>query len=151
MALEQTRDLIYIDEAAHQIYKDLSESQDLEAAPFRYMKEIFLYAVCMGYRLGERRPLAGKRTGVFRWAQFSSQVDVPLLKAIAIADQGDVSVVAGHNRVMQVIEEYANAGIHELRASLVGQYGQPLWNLVALLDSFAPPKGEPEPSLDGPP
>ena len=128
-----SRDAVAVDEAIHEIYRQLIEGNDPVSVPFRTMKDVFMWAACLGYRHGERRPLTGKRVTIFRWAQFTPQVDVPLLKALAIADSGDVNVLLSEDEILTIAEEYANAGIHELRASVLGEYGQPLWNLVGLL------------------
>jgi dnd system-associated protein 4 len=128
-----SRDTVAIDEAVHEIYKQLTEGNDPVNVPFRTMKDVFMWAASLGYRRGERRPLTGKRVTIFRWAQFSPQVDIPLLKALAIADSGDVNVLLSQDEILTIAEEYANAGIHELRARVLDEYGQPLWNLVNLL------------------
>jgi len=54
---------------------------------------------------------------------------------LAIADSGDVNVLLSEDEILTIAEEYANAGIHELRAGVLDEYGQPLWNLVAMLGS----------------
>jgi len=127
------RDTVNIDESVHDIYKQLTEGSDPVGVPFRTMKDVFMWAACLGYQLGERRPLTGKRVTIFRWAQFTPQTDMPLLKALAIADSDDVNVLLGQDEILSIAEEYANTGIHELRASVLDEYGQPLWNLVAML------------------
>lgn len=127
------RDTVAIDESVHEIYKRLTEGTDPVDIPFRTMKDMFMWAACLGRRLGERRPLTGKRVTVFRWAQFTPQTDMPLLKALAIADSKNVNVMLSQDEILATAEEYANAGIHELRASVLDEHGQPLWNLVGLL------------------
>jgi len=57
-----------------------------------------------------------------------------MLKALAIADSGDVDVLLSQDEILIIAEEYANVGIHELRASVLDEYGRPLWNLVSLLN-----------------
>ena len=128
------RDTVAIEESVHEIYKQLTEGTDPVAAPFHTMKDVFMWAACLGYRRGERRPLTGKRVVIFRWAQFTPQTDIPLLKALAIADTGDVNVLLRRDEILSIAEEYANAGIRELRAGVLEEYGQPLWNLVAMLE-----------------
>jgi len=125
-----SRDTVAIDEAVHEIYKQLTEENDPINVPFRTMKDVFMWAVNLGFQRGERKPLTGKRLTIFRWAQFSPQTDIPLLKAFAIATTGDVNVLLNQSEILTVAEEYANAGIHELQASVLDEYGQPLWNLV---------------------
>jgi dnd system-associated protein 4 len=92
-----------------------------------------LWAASLGYKCGERRPIAGKQLTIFRWAQFSSQTDIPLVKAISLADGDDINVLLSQDEMLNVVEEYANAGIHDLRARLFDEHGQPLWNLTNLL------------------
>lgn len=131
--LAVSRDMVAIDEAVHEIYRQLTEGNDPVSVPFRTMKDVFMWAACLGYGRSERRPLTGKRVKIFIWAQFTPQTDVHLLKALAIADSGDVDVLLSQDEILTVAEEYANAGIHELRANVLDEYGQPLWNLVAAL------------------
>ncbi len=131
-----SRDTVAIDETVHEIYKQLTEGNDIASVPFRTMKDVFMWAVSLGYQQGKRRPLIGKKVTVFRWAQFSPQIDIPLLKALAIADSGNVNVLLSQDEILTIAEEYANGGIYELRVNVLDQYGQPLWNLVSLISDF---------------
>lgn len=131
-----SRDTISVDETTHEIYKQLTEGNNILTTPFRTMKDVFMWAVCLGVQKGQRKVLAGKKITVFRWAQFDSQTDIPLLKAIAIAESGDVSILLKRNDILTFAEEYANVGIYDLRDSVIGEYGQPLWNLVKRLSEF---------------
>lgn len=128
-----SRDTIVIEESVHDIYVRLTEGDSIINAPFRTMQDVFMWAVCLGVQQGIRKPLTAKKKTVFRWAQFDPQTDIPLLKAIAIADSGDVNVLLKRNDILIVAEEYANTGIHLLRASLFDEHDQPLWNLVSLI------------------
>jgi dnd system-associated protein 4 len=125
-----SRDTVVIDEAVHEIYRQLTEGNDPVNVPFRTMKDVFLWAASLGYKMGERRPITGKKVTIFRWAQFTPQCDIPVIKAFAIADTEGIDVLLNQNNLLTIVEEYANAGIHDLSASLFGEYGQPLWNLV---------------------
>lgn len=121
---------ISIDASLHDVYKELSEGNDPEKAPFRTMKDIFMLAACLGYRRGQSRAISGAKRQIFHWTQFHEQVDVPILKAIAIATTGDVQVLTDQERIVQIAEEYANAGFQELRVLVLDQLEQPLWGLV---------------------
>jgi dnd system-associated protein 4 len=134
MEAQNSRDTVAVDEAVHEVYKQLTEGNDPVGAPFRTMKDVFMWAVALGYQLGKRRPLVGKRVTIFRWAQFTPQTDVPLLKALALADHGNVNVLLSQDEILNTAEEYANAGIYELRSTILGEYGQPLWNLTETLN-----------------
>ena len=131
--LTDQRDTVNIDEGVHDVYRRLTEGNDPVNAPFRTMKDVFMWAAVLGYKNRARRPVAGKRVTIFRWAQFSEQTDVPILRALAIADSGDVESLRGQDDILTIAEEYANAGIHALRASILDEHGQSLWNLVSVL------------------
>jgi dnd system-associated protein 4 len=124
---------VSIESSLHDLYKQLAEGTNPESAPFRTMKDVFMLAACLGYRRGQRKPIAGSKRQIFHWAQFSEQVDEPILKAIAIATTGDIQVLGDLEQVVQIAEEYANAGFSELNAQVLDQSGQPLWGLVELV------------------
>lgn len=128
--VETSRDTVVVDEAVHGIYKQLTEGSDPVGVPFRTMKDVFMWAACLGYRRGERRPLTGKRVTIFRWAQFLPQLDVPLLKVLSIVESEDVSVLLSQEEILVAAEEYANAGIHDLKQVVLDGNRQPLWCLV---------------------
>ncbi len=131
--LSINRDTVVIDEAVHEIYKQLTEGNDPISTPFRTMKDVFMWAAILGFRRGNRRTLVGKRITIFRWAQFTSKIDLPMLKALAITDSKDLNVLLNQDEILTCAEEYANAGIHELRASLLDNHGYPLWNLIEIV------------------
>lgn len=95
------------------------------------MKDVFMWAVALGVRTGGRLTLSGAKAQIFRWDQFSQDLDVPVLKALAVAETGEVEGLLHEDQVLRIAEEYANAGIREVRDELVGKLGQPLWNLVS--------------------
>lgn len=133
MDIPVSRDTVTIDESVHYIYKELTDGTDPVTVPFKTMKDVFMWAASLGYKRGERRPIAGKKLTIFRWAQFSSQVDIPVIKAFSLADSDDINVLLSQDEMLNVVEEYANAGIHDLRARLYDEYGQPLQNLVKII------------------
>jgi len=160
--MSEISDIFYdrfnIDEAVHVIYRKLAKERDLSIIqledesslskksmkdidpinfPFSTMKDVFIWSACLGFRSGKRKPITGKRKLIFRWAQLNPQTDIPLLKAIAIADSGDVQVLLNQKEIVTIAEEYANAGIYELRESVLGERDLPLWNLVSMLNQYA--------------
>ncbi len=126
-------DRVSIESGVHQLYRDLTErsGENPEAAPFLLMKDVFMWAVALGVRAGERRPLDSGSRQIFRWDQLSQDLDVPVLRAIAIAETGDVEVLTREDQVLRIAEEYANAGVREIKEELIDQGGQPLWNLLS--------------------
>ena len=132
------RDNVFIEDSVHTLYKELTDGTDLVSSPFRTMKEMFMWAATLGFSLGERRPLQGKKVMVFRWAQFSPQVDVPIIKAMAIAGSNDLSILARQDDMLIATEEYANRGILALRAAIANDTTQPLWLLAGELNRIPP-------------
>lgn len=126
-------DRVSVETTVHQMFRDLTErsSENPEAAPFLLMKDVFMWAVALGVRTGQRLPLSGAKTQIFRWDQLSQDLDVPVLKALAVAETGEVEGLLRENQVLRIAEEYANAGIREMKEALLDRPGQPLWNLVS--------------------
>ncbi len=127
------RDAVLVEDLAHKIYKTLIEGNNIHTVPFRTMKDVFMWAVCLGVQQGKRRPLTSKKTTIFKWTQLDAQIDIPLLNAIAIVESGDINILLHQTDILNIAEEYANAGIYELREILLIESGQPLWNLVDIL------------------
>lgn len=125
-------DRVSIEEDTHDLYKQLSDksSQSPENAPFLLMKDVFMWAVALGVKRGKRRPLEGGKEQIFRWDQFSQDNDVPALKIIALSETNDPKILLQEDQILRIAEEYANEGIHELKAELLDQPGKPLWNLI---------------------
>ena len=131
------RDRIHIDESHHGLYKELTTEKEGLLGPFKTMKDLFLFASLVGYRRGERKSLE-KGVGIFSWAQFSAQEDVPTLRALAIAETGDVTVLASRDELLTIAEEYANGGIVKIRDQVAEMPGNRIANLVGLLQKWMP-------------
>jgi dnd system-associated protein 4 len=128
-------DRVSIEKSVHEIYKQLSEgsSRSYEEVPFIYMKDVFMWAVAFGVKNGKRRPLKGAKEQIFRWDQFSNDIDIPALKTIALADTEDVTILLHQDEILRIAEEYANEGIRELKYYVLDQDARPLWNLVNMI------------------
>lgn len=122
-------DRVSIDESVISIYKDLTEGSSLEISPFKTMKDVFVFAACLGYQKGIRKVLPPGKKHTIRMEVLSEQ-DVMLLRAIAIAETKDVHVLSDLGEILTIAEEYAFMGIHLLKEELIDQAGRPLWNLV---------------------
>lgn len=125
-------DRVSIDDAVIDIYRELTEGSNIEQAPFRTLKDVFMLAVVLGYSRGSRRPAPSSARHTIRKEVFSDN-DYHLLKAIAIATTGDVEILMNQGNVLTIAAEYAQVGIHEVKAELLEQAGRPLWNLTSLL------------------
>lgn len=130
-------DRVSIEDGVHEIYKALSDksSQNPESSPFFLMKDVFMWAVALGVKSQKRRELSGSKTQIFRWDQFSQDLDIPALKAIALATTGDVDILLKDDEILRIVEEYANEGIRILKTELIDQPARPLWNLSNLIKS----------------
>lgn len=125
---------VSIDASVHDIYKQLTTGKNPEESPFLTMKDLFMLAACIGFQMQQSRPI-GKREQPFHYSVFTEGEDLPILKAIAIATTGNVDVLADPDRIVEIAEQYANAGILELRTLVTENLGQPLWNLVDAIRS----------------
>ncbi|WP_069803594.1 hypothetical protein [Thermogemmatispora onikobensis] len=125
---EGLREAIYIEVGVHPSYKRLTESKEPAESPFSTMKDLFMWAACLGARRGCRKPLVSRET-IFRWDQLNSR-DIVLLEAIALVVTGDPQVILHRNTVLEIAEECANAGIAELLDEIESRHGKPLWNLL---------------------
>lgn len=96
------------------------------------MKDLFMLAACVGYSRGRRTRLSGQRE-IFRWPVFSAQEDVPILRAIAIAETGDTDVLVDQDQLLTIAEEYANLGVEEIKREVAEQPGIPIESLVQFL------------------
>jgi len=120
---------VSIDASVHEFYKQLTSGKNPEESPFLTMKDLFMLAACTGFQMGQRKPLV-KREQPFHYSVLTESEDIPILKAIAIAAAGDIMVLNHPDQIVQIAEEYANAGITEIRSVVTDNVGQPLWNIV---------------------
>ena len=75
-----------------------------------------MVAVALGAQGGVKHELDGKREQIFSSNVLSPQDDLPVLRAVALAESGDVSVLDDLPRLFGIAEEFANAGIEKLKA-----------------------------------
>ena len=127
------KERVLIDESVMDIYRALRTDGDMqvEQAPFSTYKDIFMMAACLGFRSGRRSSLPGKAASDIRESVFSES-DLAVLKAIAIADSGDVEILSRPGEVLRISEEFAQTGIHDLKGNLLHEQGRPLWNLTRM-------------------
>jgi len=128
-------DRVYMDESVSDIYQQLKSgaNKQPEEAPFETFKDIFMLAACLGFQNGRRVPTI-KSGSEIRLSVFTED-DIAILKAIAIAETGDVEILARFGEILTIAEEYANADIYEVKAYLMDEGGRPLWNLASLINS----------------
>jgi dnd system-associated protein 4 len=129
-------DRINIDDAVMDIYRELTDNESKEQAPFSTYRDLFLLAACVGLQNNRRTPLSSGRKTTIRKEVFGDE-GLAILKAIAIVSTSDVTVLTNLRDVLTIAEEYANSGIYEVKARLLDERGRPLWNLVSILNLTA--------------
>ncbi len=128
------KERVLIDESVIDIYRQLRAEGDTqpELSPFRSNKDVFMLATCLGFQAGRRSKLPSGGKSDIRQSVFNEN-DLAILKAIAIANTGDVHVLSNTGDVLRIAEEYAHSGIYDLKVYLLEQRGQPLINLIELI------------------
>ena len=136
--LSRQRNRIFVDKFHRDlIYGELTKPPDDEKV-FESMKNLFMLAVFMGYPEKKRVPLtSGNRIDIFRWDQLGED-DVTLLRALALAETGDVAVLSDQGKILTIAEEYANAGIMEIQEKIEEIPGDRIKLLVSLLGACLP-------------
>ena len=136
------RDRIRIDKIHHPTYIALTKPRENEnhqdLSPFESMKNVFMLATFIGYNEEKRVPLEKDKELIFAWARFSPEEDVPLLRALALAETEDVEVLTDQDRILTIAEEYANGGITEIQKQVEDMPGDRITNLVDLLFNWYP-------------
>lgn len=141
---QRQRDRIRVDASYHPIYIALtkpSENTEREDPPaFESMKNLFMLAAFIGFHEKKRVELGKDKEGIFAWAQFSQNEDIPLIRALALAETGTVNVLMDQDEMLTIAEEYANTGIIMIRDQVQDMSGSKIMNLVDLLANWLPTK-----------
>lgn len=105
-----------VDEEKHYKYKELAES-DLFNQFSAPMKEVFMYAMALGFNNKLLTPLSRKK-GSIPSNTFSDNQKW-LINSIAISKVNSLEALVDVENVVRIAEEYANGGIDDLYDSLV--------------------------------
>ncbi len=96
-------------EAYYQLLGNKSETK-----VFPTMKDVFMFALTLGFRLGERRPFT-KRSGDPIPPRVFTDEDMNIIELIAYTSQDDISILIAEEATIEkkckIIEEYANYGM----------------------------------------
>ena len=132
---QQRNNRIYIDRSHHEVYKTLTDAEEAEP-PFDSMKNVFMLAVFIGYQQGTQISLKSK-VDIFSWDILSrDEENVSLLRAVALASTDDVEVLADQGRIIDIAEEYANAGIITIKENIADMRDNRTTHLVRLLGKY---------------
>lgn len=113
-----------LDGKNHGKFKDLVESSLARAlSPFykRTMKDVFMYAMGIGFANGRRLKLQ-KKIGTIPTTALDDR-DKALVKAVAVTEKGSLDVLYKENvrEAYEIAEEYANGGITDLYSMVFGE------------------------------
>ena len=112
---EEWPDRVYVDKEQFDRMHDLSSkaSEAEREVPFKSLKEVLMAAAMLGYQLGEKADLNEKKEIIFT-RYLDSQLDLPLVCCLAIADQQDVEVINDKKKVLSIFESYIKGGFDYL-------------------------------------
>jgi hypothetical protein len=99
-------------------------------------KDLFTMALITGFHEGTRLKL-DKREGFFLLYHLNDEEN-SIIKAIAVAEEGDLNILLDKKKVYSIAEEYAAGGIKLLRDKVFsGEYGSYIKKLESeLIDEF---------------
>jgi len=120
MTEEKKIDRLYVDKRDFNDFNRLKETD----SPFAgsQNKDIFLAAMVVGYHEGSKIEIKNKE-GYVR-EEYLNPRELALIKAIAIADAGNLEILLDKQKVFSIAEQYATGGIEILKVkALSGEYG----------------------------
>lgn len=128
-------DRVAYSESVSNIYDILREdSGSVEVSPFKTFKDIFMFAVFLGFKKGVRQRLPPGPKKTIRLEVFTRE-DQDLLRAVAVAEAGSPDIMRSLPEIITIIEEYAHAGIHDVQTELLDKGGKTLWNLTTMVST----------------
>lgn len=105
---ESASDGVFVSKTNHDLYRRFTSGDD---AIFQTMKDMFLAAAVAGFERGVRHEEArSDSVMVFRWAQFNEN-DLPLVQAMTLATTGDVNDLIDQRKMLDCVQQYADAGV----------------------------------------
>ncbi len=127
-------DRLYIRKSDRKDYDRLLEKD----SPFvgKENKDLFMMALITGFHEGTRVKL-DKREGFFLLYHLNDKEN-SIIKAIAVAKEGDLNILLDKKKIYSIAEEYATSGIKLLKDKVFsGGYGSYIKKLESeLIDEF---------------
>ncbi len=113
-------DRLYIRKSDKKDYDRLLERDSPLAG--KENKVLFIMAMILGFHEGNKREL-DKKEGYIR-TEYLNPEEKSIIKAIAIAEEGDLNILLDKKKVYSIAEGYAAGGIRLLKdKALGGEYG----------------------------
>lgn len=124
---EAPRDLRYSHDDGEK-YRKLTQDN---LSPFHgsYFKDVFLYAAAYGFRHGLRSEVERPEPNL-PLSAFADE-EVWILRALAVAEENSLEVLADERKVFRIAEEYANGAIELIYLEVFGgKPGEPYKRMV---------------------
>jgi dnd system-associated protein 4 len=129
IGISTSRNAVNIDKSKHEKYQELSKGKD---APFASMWQVFLVAACVGFEAKRRVPLSSAEK-IFSWSEQLSADDLlAIVAALGIAETKDPMIVSDQEKLLTVVEEFANGGVDELYDEIINSKSDRILTLAQL-------------------
>ncbi|MEH0198714.1 DNA phosphorothioation-associated protein 4 [Caulobacter sp. CCNWLY153] len=104
-------------------------------ALFETKQKVLMFAAALGRRRGSSLPLDRKGVAI-RYDIFERALDDGFIDALSIATTDDLKVLSPEraDERIRIFEEYAHAGLVEMEERCFNQTGDPLEELIAIVD-----------------
>lgn len=122
------------DEAKVDIYDKLLYSEINKFGVFNSMKDIFLFALILGYSKNRREPLQKKLSFGPSIMHEETYQKYFKLVALAVSEDPTVLIEEDDGKYQIIIEEYANGGIYELEETIIDKKGVVIDNFKELIN-----------------
>lgn len=103
---------------------DRKEYQLLREQSSLFQKEelskIFMIAMALGFKNGQRVPLKKGKDDIIRIAYLKEE-QLTMIKALAIMEKGEFSVLLDDQEIYSIAEEFANGGIKLLKTLVINK------------------------------
>jgi len=126
---------IHIEKEVHKIYEELvsRSAKDAEDHPFSTMKDVFMTSAVFGVKNNKWEKLKSSHD-IFSVETFDQKIDLPVIVALAYRRTKNLEILSDAKKVIEIAQEWANAGIHLLQNELISRRGiRPLYKLVDLV------------------
>jgi len=126
---------VNVDQSTHPIYEKLVSraAQNAEDYPFATMKDLFMFAACVGASRGIYEEI-NRNKDIFSGETFKKEVDVPILAALAYQKENSFDVLFEPKSVIEIAQGWANGGIRIVQEELLQNPAlTPLDNLVEII------------------
>ena len=102
---------------------------------FLSKQKLMMFAAAVGYFKNKKEKIEKKGEGI-RFDIFEKALDDGYINALAVSETGNLNILdpTSHDARATIFEEYAHAGLLEIEKACFEQVGDPLDNLLKLIE-----------------